>query len=59
MPLNLVIHDLVKGSAFVEEGVELDNVRVLDCRSGRLVERMVTGEEANHRVVLIRSPVET
>ena len=29
MPSNLIVHNLIKGSAFIEEGVELDDVRVL------------------------------
>lgn len=39
MSLNLVVYDLLKGSAFVEKGVELDNVRVLNHGSDRLVDR--------------------
>jgi hypothetical protein len=29
MPLNLIIDDLVKGSTFIEKGVEFDDVRIL------------------------------
>jgi hypothetical protein len=58
--LNLVIHNLIKRAAFIEESVELDDVRILNQKSDRLVRCSEEDDvETDRRAVLIGSAVET
>jgi len=57
---NLIIHDLVERTAFIEKSVELDNVRILGYKSDRLARRNeMAGIEADRSAVLVRSPIKT
>lgn len=57
---NLIIHDLVKRTAFVEKSVELDNIRILRRGSDRLVRHNeMVGIKTDRGTVLVGSPVKT
>jgi len=56
---DLVIHDLIKRTTFVEESVELDDVRILGCGLDDFVRcEEVAGVEAYRSAVFVGSPIE-
>ena len=58
--LNLVIHDLIKRTAFIEKSVEFDNIRILCRRSDHLVRHDEMGEiKTDRSTVLVGSSVKT
>ena len=56
---DLVIHNLIERTAFVEESVEFDNVRILGRESDNHVRCSEMGGEADRSTVFVGGPIET
>ena len=56
---DLVIHNLIERTAFVEESVKFDDVRILCRESDNLARRNEMGGEADRSTVFVGGPVET
>ena len=58
--LDLIIHNLIERTTFVEKSVELDDVSILGRESDYLVRgKGVAGIEAYRGTVFVRGPIET